>query len=106
MTDNIVTSYFQIQKKLSLKQARWQDFLAKFDYQLEYKPRKANVVTNALGRKSELAMLTAGIAQSNFLDWIKEGMQRDVLASNLIRSASEEKAQKILDNRWSLIYGW
>ncbi|GKC95346.1 putative nucleotidyltransferase, ribonuclease H [Tanacetum coccineum] len=42
-TDNIVTSYFQTQKKLSPKQARWQDFLAELDYQLEYKPGKANV---------------------------------------------------------------
>ncbi|GJS95125.1 putative nucleotidyltransferase, ribonuclease H [Tanacetum coccineum] len=42
-TDNIVTSYFPTQKKLSPKQARWQDFLAEFDYQLEYKPGKANV---------------------------------------------------------------
>lgn len=25
--DNVATSYFQIQKKLSLKQARWLDFL-------------------------------------------------------------------------------
>ncbi|KAK3006442.1 hypothetical protein RJ639_017437 [Escallonia herrerae] len=31
-TDNIATSYFQSQKKLSPKQARWQDFLAEFDY--------------------------------------------------------------------------
>ncbi|KZV33967.1 hypothetical protein F511_04192 [Dorcoceras hygrometricum] len=35
-TDNIATSYFQSQKKLSPKQARWQDFLAEFDYVLEY----------------------------------------------------------------------
>ncbi|GKA82408.1 putative nucleotidyltransferase, ribonuclease H [Tanacetum coccineum] len=30
-TDNIAMSYFQTQKKLSPKQARWQDFLAEFD---------------------------------------------------------------------------
>ncbi|CAL8092009.1 unnamed protein product [Prunus armeniaca] len=36
-TDNVVTSYFQSQQKLSPKQARWQDFLAEFDYKLEYK---------------------------------------------------------------------
>ncbi|GJW42051.1 putative nucleotidyltransferase, ribonuclease H [Tanacetum coccineum] len=42
-TDNIATSYFKTQKKLSPKQARWQDILAEFDYQLEYKPGKANV---------------------------------------------------------------
>lgn len=34
MTDNVVTSYFHIQKKLSLKQVRWQDFFAEFDYVL------------------------------------------------------------------------
>ncbi|GJW62308.1 putative nucleotidyltransferase, ribonuclease H [Tanacetum coccineum] len=49
-TDNIAMSYFQTRKKLSPKQARWQDFLAEFDYQLEYKPRKANVVADSLSR--------------------------------------------------------
>ncbi|KAK3043574.1 hypothetical protein RJ639_002153 [Escallonia herrerae] len=34
-TDNIATSYFQSQRKLSPKQARWQDFLADFDYVME-----------------------------------------------------------------------
>ncbi|RVW27175.1 Retrovirus-related Pol polyprotein from transposon 17.6 [Vitis vinifera] len=42
-TDNVATSYFQTQKKLSPKQARWQDFLAEFDYTLEYKPGSANM---------------------------------------------------------------
>ena len=40
LTDNIATSYFLTQKKLTPKQARWQDFLAEFDYTLEYKPGK------------------------------------------------------------------
>nr|GEY05927.1 uncharacterized protein [Tanacetum cinerariifolium] len=39
-TDNITTSYFQTQKKLSPNQAYWQDFLAEFDYRLECKPRR------------------------------------------------------------------
>ena len=33
-TNNVATSYFQTQKKLSPKQARWQDFLTEFDYML------------------------------------------------------------------------
>ena len=45
-------SYFQTQNKLSPKQARWQDFLAEFDYQLEYKSGKANVIADALSRKA------------------------------------------------------
>ena len=52
-TDNVATSYFQTQKKLSPKQARWQDFLAEFDYTLEYKPGSANHVADALSRKAD-----------------------------------------------------
>jgi len=49
-TDNVAMSYFQTQKKLSPKQARWQDFLAEFDMVMEYKPGKANLVADALSR--------------------------------------------------------
>ncbi|GJY15251.1 transposon Tf2-12 polyprotein [Tanacetum coccineum] len=65
-TDNIATSYFQTQKKLSPKEARWQDFLAEFDYQLEYKPGKANV----------------------------EGLEHDPLAKKLIALAKDERTQR------------
>ncbi|CAL2233763.1 unnamed protein product [Prunus armeniaca] len=36
-TDNVATSYFQSQQKLSPKQARWHDFLVEFNYKVEYK---------------------------------------------------------------------
>ena len=39
MTDNVATSDFQTQKKLSPKQARWQDFLAEFDTSFSLVPR-------------------------------------------------------------------
>ncbi|BBN68959.1 hypothetical protein Prudu_661S000800 [Prunus dulcis] len=52
--DNVATSYFQSQQKLSPKQARWQEFLAEFDYKLEYKQGKTNVVADALSRKATL----------------------------------------------------
>ena len=58
-TDNVATSYFQTQKKLSPKQARWQDLLAEFDYMLEYKPGIANHVADALSRKAELTSMTS-----------------------------------------------
>lgn len=44
LMDNVATGYFQTHKKLSPKQVRWQDFLAKFNYRLEYKLEKANVI--------------------------------------------------------------
>lgn len=73
-TDNVATSSFLTQKKLSPKQVRWQAFLAEFD--LEYKPGKANVVADALSRKAELA----SVSQPNFqhlVARIKTGVNED-----------------------------
>ena len=54
-TDNITTSYFQTQKELTPKHARWQDFLAEFDYVMEYELGCANLVADALSHKGEFA---------------------------------------------------
>ncbi|KAL4572161.1 hypothetical protein LXL04_018930 [Taraxacum kok-saghyz] len=91
-TDNIATSYFQNQKKLSPKQARWQDFLAEFDYSMEYKPGKGNVVADALSRKANLATLTK--ITCDLTEKIKEGLNQDPLTQNLMKMAKEGKTRK------------
>ncbi|KAG8386598.1 hypothetical protein BUALT_Bualt03G0164900 [Buddleja alternifolia] len=80
------------QKKLSPKQARWQDFLAEFDYVLEYKPGKANVVADALSRKAELAAIS--LAKGNVHEKIKEGLEHDPMAKELMRLAKEGKTRQ------------
>ncbi|KAG8389639.1 hypothetical protein BUALT_Bualt02G0249900 [Buddleja alternifolia] len=80
------------QKKLSPKQARWQDFLAEFDYVLEYKPGKANVVADALSRKTELAVIS--LAKGNVHEKIKEGLEHDPMAKELMRLAKEGKTRQ------------
>ena len=94
LTDNVATSYFQTQKKLSPKQARWQDFLAEFDYQLEYKPGKANVVADALSRKAELATLNMSQPKSDLVLRIKECLQQDPLANDLLEKVLEGKTMR------------
>lgn len=74
-TDNVATSYFQSQKKLTPKQARWQDFLAEFDYELICKPSKGNVVADALSRKAKLAAITT--PQCDIRESIKEDLQHE-----------------------------
>ena len=56
-TNNVATSYFATHPKLSLKQERWQDFLAKFNMILEYRLGKLNAAADALSRKAQLATL-------------------------------------------------
>ncbi|RVW20599.1 Retrovirus-related Pol polyprotein from transposon 17.6 [Vitis vinifera] len=82
-TDNVATSYFQTKKKLSPKQARWQDFLVEFDCTLEYKPGSANHVADALSRKAELASMTSQ-PQGDIMDLLREGLQHDPVAKNKV----------------------
>jgi len=93
MTDNVATSYFQTQKKLSSKQARWQDFLAEFDYALEYKPGRINLVADALSRKAEFTAMLSH-PQSPLLDHIKEGLAQDPTAKNKMEYAKEGKTRR------------
>lgn len=90
--NNVATSYFQSPKKLSPKQARWQDLLAKFDYVLEYKLGKANLVANALSRKAELAALGSK-PQGELVEFIKEGLQHVQLAKGIIVLANIVKTK-------------
>ncbi|KAE8701067.1 hypothetical protein F3Y22_tig00110548pilonHSYRG00105 [Hibiscus syriacus] len=50
--DNVANSYFLTQKKLSPKQAGWQEFFDEFDFFIEYKPGKVNCVVDGLSRSS------------------------------------------------------
>jgi len=52
-TDNISCKYFETKEKLTNMQMRWQGFLARFDYEIVYKPGKLNVVADALSRKEQ-----------------------------------------------------
>ncbi|RVW64334.1 Transposon Ty3-G Gag-Pol polyprotein [Vitis vinifera] len=92
-TNNVATSYFQTQKKLSPKQARWQDFLAEFDYTLEYKLGNANHVVDALRRKAELASMMSQ-PQGDIIDHLREGLQHDPVAKSLIALAHEGKTKQ------------
>ena len=54
---------------------------------MEYKPRHANLVADALSRKSELADISR--PQRNLQDRIKHGLQHDTLAQIIIQLVKE-----------------
>ena len=91
-TDNVATSYFQTQKKLTPKQARWQEFLAEFDYKLEYKPGITNRVADALSRKAELAAMSQ--PETNLKERILEGLEKDSNAQSLMEFARSGKTRR------------
>ncbi len=58
--NNVTLKYFATQCKLSSKQVRWQDTLALFNVDIQHKPRKENVVPDALSRKHQLRVVYVG----------------------------------------------
>jgi hypothetical protein len=51
-SDHKSLKYLFDQKELNMRQRRWLEYLKDFDFQLSYHPGKANVVVDALSRKS------------------------------------------------------
>lgn len=49
--DNVSNTYFKTQKKLTPKQAWWQEFLAEFDFEWVHKTGRQNQVVDALNMK-------------------------------------------------------
>ncbi|KAE8735791.1 Detected protein of unknown function [Hibiscus syriacus] len=55
-TDHKSLKYLMTQKELNLRQRRWVEFLKDYDVIIDYHPGKANVVADALSRKTFAAL--------------------------------------------------
>src|SRR3954471_3409958 len=54
ITDHQSLRYLQTQDKLNRRQARWVELLQVYHFNILYKPRKTNVVADALSRRLDL----------------------------------------------------
>jgi hypothetical protein len=82
--DNVTLKYFATQPKLSSKQQRWQDTLALFNVDIRHKPRKDNVVPDALSRKHQLRVVYVG--ESELQKEVRLASCRDVFATETRQS--------------------
>jgi hypothetical protein len=57
-TDHKSLKYIFTQSKLNMRQRRWLELIKDYDFEVHYHPRKANVVADALSRKSHCNCLT------------------------------------------------
>ena len=69
-SDHKSLKYLFDQKELNMRQRRWLEFLKDYDFSLNYHPGKANVVADALSRKSlhmSILMAKSGNFWSSFV---------------------------------------
>jgi len=66
-TNHQSLKYFFTQKELNLRQRHWLEQLKDYDLQIQYHPGKANVVVDALSRKTQHSSNTVVIAKLSLL---------------------------------------
>ncbi|KAJ3480303.1 hypothetical protein NLI96_g8442 [Meripilus lineatus] len=63
-TDHRTLENFQTQKELSRRQARWQELLGQYDFEIVYVPGDSNTAADALSRLPDDLSIVAAIAHS------------------------------------------
>jgi hypothetical protein len=71
-TDHKSLKYIFTQKELNMRQRRWLELIKDYDMKLQYHPGKANVVADALSRKSYVNGLKAGELPEDLCEQFKE----------------------------------
>ena len=71
-SDHKSLKYLFTQKDLNLRQRRWMEYMEDYDFELQYHPGKANVVADALSRKSLSTLASISIHEWKMLQDIGE----------------------------------
>ena len=70
-SDHKSLKYLFDQKELNMRQRRWMEFLKDYEFDLQYHPGKANVVADALSRKS-LHMSTMMVKELELIETFRD----------------------------------
>ncbi|WJZ87951.1 hypothetical protein VitviT2T_007294 [Vitis vinifera] len=90
VTDNVANTFFKTQKKLSLRQARWQEFLTDFRFEWLHRPGKHNTVVDALSRREVIAYITTlSEVIFDFNEKIKQAAEQDAAYGRLKQQVKE-----------------
>ena len=118
-TDHKSLKYFPSQREINLRQHRWMELIKDYDCGIDYHPRKANVVADALSRKSiqTLRALNAHlslsddseivvelIAKSYFLNRVLEAQKNDEKISVIVNQSREGKETEFTVNEDGFVY--
>ena len=118
-TDHKSLKYFPSQRKLNLRQRRWMELIKDYDCVINYHLGKANVVANALSRKSiqtlqafdanlslsdDGAIVEKFIAKLDFLNRVLEAQRNDKKISAIVNQSGEGKETEFKVNEDGFLY--
>jgi hypothetical protein len=81
-TDHKSLKYLFTQKELNMRQRRWLGLIKDYKCEINYHPGKANVVADALSRKSTVELATLGISQPQLIKKLT-GMDLEVVGEGM-----------------------
>ena len=89
-TDHKSLKYLPSQRELNLRQQRWMELIKHYDFVIDYHPGKANVVADALSRKSiqTLRALNAHLPLSDDGTVVAELIARPSLLKRVLEAHS------------------
>ena len=83
VTDNVANTFFKTQKKLTAKQAQWQEFLVDFDFVWAHKLGQYNQVVDALSRKEVAGYVgSLGLVVADFKERVRHEAAQDSTYQN------------------------
>ena len=86
-SDHKSLKYIFTQRDLNMRQRRWMDFLEDYDFTLHYHPGKANVVADALSRKSRGVLASIASREWRMLETVRQfGLQYNQQAQGTLGS--------------------
>lgn len=86
-TDHMSLKYLQTQPNLSNRQARWQELLSQYDFEIIYKSGKQNTIADALSRRSDHQINNINninVIQNNLNELIQNAYPNDPICSSIL----------------------
>ena len=117
-TDHKSLKYLPSQRDLNLRQRRWMELIKDYDCVIDYHSRKANVVADALSRKSvqtlrvlkahlslayDGAIVAELMATSNLLNQVQEAQKSDEKISAIVSQNRMGKELSFSEWGWILV---
>jgi hypothetical protein len=124
-TDYKSLKYIFTHSNLNLRQRRWLELLKDYDLEINYHPAKANVVVDALSRRSHVSQLVVEFCEefdklnlrivantedtemevgSNLLQEIRKGQVEDEKIQEIKRNIEEEKSPNFSEDEEGVLW--